>query len=148
LTVKSRGSNQSPIVADQLVTNSYNYGLRSVLLGPPFSSFRSTHTTPYPFDSQIPGNLGIKPHNIMSDGRRGLPLLSGPPPTSNDANGPEIACRKCNKEFNFMFNRRNKCNHCGEWYISLIIGLITNRISLWPQMQAIRTVHHALTIRR
>jgi hypothetical protein len=50
----------------------------------------------------------------MSDGRRGLPLLSGPPPLNNDASRAEIACRKCNKEFNIVFTRKCKCNHCGK----------------------------------
>ncbi|KAF9269145.1 hypothetical protein L218DRAFT_976941 [Marasmius fiardii PR-910] len=45
----------------------------------------------------------------------GLPLLSGSPPTSS--NSPEdVACRKCNKEFNFIFTRPRKCNHCGYTY--------------------------------
>ncbi|KAI0642622.1 hypothetical protein C8Q79DRAFT_983074 [Trametes meyenii] len=48
----------------------------------------------------------------MSDGR-GLPLLSGPPPEYT-ANEP--ACRKCNKEFNILFARSRKCNHCGYTY--------------------------------
>ena len=42
---------------------------------------------------------------------RGLPLLSGPPP---EFIGPEHACRKCNKEFNILFARSKRCNHCGE----------------------------------
>lgn len=41
----------------------------------------------------------------------GMPLLSGPPP-GPDAN--ENACRRCNKEFNIVFARSRKCNHCGE----------------------------------
>ncbi|KAI0631065.1 hypothetical protein C8Q77DRAFT_1229928 [Trametes polyzona] len=45
----------------------------------------------------------------MSDGR-GIPLLSGPAPEYT-ANEP--ACRKCNKEFNVLFARSRKCNHCG-----------------------------------
>ncbi|KAG7094046.1 hypothetical protein E1B28_007667 [Marasmius oreades] len=45
----------------------------------------------------------------------GLPLLSGPPP--NISNSPEdVACRKCNKEFNFLFTRPRRCNHCGYTY--------------------------------
>jgi rRNA maturation endonuclease Nob1 len=48
--------------------------------------------------------------NVMADGR-GLPLLSGPPITHVDR--AEIACRKCNKEFNVIFTRARKCNHCG-----------------------------------
>ncbi|GJE85480.1 RING-finger domain-containing protein [Phanerochaete sordida] len=42
-----------------------------------------------------------------------MPLLSGPPggPDSN-----ENACRKCNKEFNLLFARSRKCNHCGHLY--------------------------------
>ncbi|PIL23499.1 transporter [Ganoderma sinense ZZ0214-1] len=48
----------------------------------------------------------------MSDGR-GMPLLSGPAPeyTVNEA-----SCRKCNKEFNILFVRSRKCNHCGYSY--------------------------------
>ncbi|PPQ67757.1 hypothetical protein CVT24_002767 [Panaeolus cyanescens] len=49
----------------------------------------------------------------MSDsGRRGLPLLSGRPP-SPDPSLSEGACRKCNKEFNMLFSRSRRCNHCG-----------------------------------
>ncbi|KAI0763127.1 hypothetical protein BD413DRAFT_450196, partial [Trametes elegans] len=44
---------------------------------------------------------------------RGLPLLSGPPPEYS-ANEP--ACRKCNKEFNVIFTRSRRCNHCGYSY--------------------------------
>ncbi|KAM5533395.1 hypothetical protein V8D89_012945 [Ganoderma adspersum] len=48
----------------------------------------------------------------MSDGR-GMPLLSGPAPeyTVNEA-----SCRKCNKEFNILFARSRRCNHCGYSY--------------------------------
>ncbi|CAL1699373.1 unnamed protein product [Somion occarium] len=49
----------------------------------------------------------------MSAGGRGMPLLSGPPP-SYDLN--ETSCRKCNKEFNMLFARSRKCNHCGHSY--------------------------------
>ncbi|KAF7789556.1 hypothetical protein EIP86_000502 [Pleurotus ostreatoroseus] len=45
----------------------------------------------------------------MSAGR-GIPLLSGPPPSLSDGN--ESACRKCNKEFNVIFARSRRCNHC------------------------------------
>ncbi|KIM86779.1 hypothetical protein PILCRDRAFT_816031 [Piloderma croceum F 1598] len=54
----------------------------------------------------------------MSDGRRGLPLLSGQPPPNSDLTRAEIACRKCNKEFNILFTRKCKCNHCGYSYCS------------------------------
>ncbi|KAF9051556.1 hypothetical protein BJ165DRAFT_1401056 [Panaeolus papilionaceus] len=48
----------------------------------------------------------------MADaGRRGMPLLSGRAP-SPDPSVPEGACRKCNKEFNLIFSRSRKCNHC------------------------------------
>ncbi|KAK1219668.1 hypothetical protein PQX77_017619 [Marasmius sp. AFHP31] len=47
----------------------------------------------------------------------GLPLLSGPPPPQGDESGDnDPACRKCNKEFNFLFTRSRKCNHCGFMY--------------------------------
>ncbi|KAI0070110.1 hypothetical protein K474DRAFT_1693911 [Panus rudis PR-1116 ss-1] len=42
-----------------------------------------------------------------------MPLLSGPPPTF-DTN--EQSCRKCNKEFNVLFARSRRCNHCGYLY--------------------------------
>ncbi|PPQ82978.1 hypothetical protein CVT26_005541, partial [Gymnopilus dilepis] len=45
----------------------------------------------------------------------GLPLLSGPPPPT-DSTHAEIACRKCGKEFNMIFARARKCNHCGYSY--------------------------------
>jgi hypothetical protein len=48
----------------------------------------------------------------MADGR-GLPLLSGPPPSPSSSSRAEIACRKCSKEFNVIFTRSRKCNHCG-----------------------------------
>ncbi|KAF9477956.1 hypothetical protein BDN70DRAFT_836974 [Pholiota conissans] len=51
----------------------------------------------------------------MADTTRGLPLLSGPPP-SQDSSSSENACRKCNKEFNVIFARSRKCNHCGYSY--------------------------------
>ncbi|KAF8962612.1 hypothetical protein BDZ97DRAFT_1105009 [Flammula alnicola] len=51
----------------------------------------------------------------MSDIGRGLPLLSGPPPPVDSSNA-DIACRKCNKEFNVIFTRARKCNHCGYSY--------------------------------
>ncbi|EMD35434.1 hypothetical protein CERSUDRAFT_116199 [Gelatoporia subvermispora B] len=43
----------------------------------------------------------------------GMPLLSGPPPEYSIS---ESACRKCNKEFNILFTRSRKCNHCGYAY--------------------------------
>ncbi|KAH7345244.1 hypothetical protein B0J17DRAFT_33237 [Rhizoctonia solani] len=46
------------------------------------------------------------------DSIRGLPLLSGPPPHSEDSE----CCRKCNKEFNRLFNKAKRCNHCGYQY--------------------------------
>ncbi|PPQ89236.1 hypothetical protein CVT25_001315 [Psilocybe cyanescens] len=46
---------------------------------------------------------------------RGLPLLSGPPPPIETPNADD-ACRKCNKEFNILFARSRKCNHCGYSY--------------------------------
>ncbi|KZT65308.1 hypothetical protein DAEQUDRAFT_731575 [Daedalea quercina L-15889] len=47
----------------------------------------------------------------MSTG--GMPLLSGPPPEYRDN---ELSCRKCDKEFNMLFARSRKCNHCGYLY--------------------------------
>ncbi|KAF8155671.1 hypothetical protein B0H34DRAFT_789767 [Crassisporium funariophilum] len=52
----------------------------------------------------------------MSDAGRGLPLLSGPPPQPNAEQGAEGACRKCSKEFNIIFSRSRRCNHCGYSY--------------------------------
>ncbi|KDQ58735.1 hypothetical protein JAAARDRAFT_176824 [Jaapia argillacea MUCL 33604] len=46
---------------------------------------------------------------------RGMPLLSGPPPIPS---GSEDSCRKCNKEFNILFTRSRRCNHCGYSYCS------------------------------
>lgn len=43
--------------------------------------------------------------------RTGMPLLSGPAPP---AQTQEQSCRKCNKEFNMLFARSRRCNHCGE----------------------------------
>ncbi|KAJ3796160.1 hypothetical protein GGU11DRAFT_832890 [Lentinula aff. detonsa] len=46
---------------------------------------------------------------------RGLPLLSGPPPP-NTSGTAEMGCRKCAKEFNILFTRSRRCNHCGYAY--------------------------------
>ena len=45
----------------------------------------------------------------------GVPLLSGPPPEPplNDRSATDNSCRKCNKEFNILFARGRRCNHCG-----------------------------------
>ena len=49
----------------------------------------------------------------MADrGTTGMPLLSGPAPP-HDSSRADISCRKCNKEFNIVFTRARKCNHCG-----------------------------------
>ena len=65
----------------------------------------------------------------MSDGR-GMPLLSGPPP---EYTASEPACRKCNKEFNMLFTRSRRCNHCGtcgvaicvaSWYSEKLIAVV------------------------
>ncbi|KAE9397365.1 hypothetical protein BT96DRAFT_966242 [Gymnopus androsaceus JB14] len=45
----------------------------------------------------------------------GLPLLSGIPPPV-DSGAAENACRKCAKEFNILFTRSRRCNHCGYTY--------------------------------
>ncbi|PFH49888.1 hypothetical protein AMATHDRAFT_4506 [Amanita thiersii Skay4041] len=50
----------------------------------------------------------------MSD--TGMPLLSGPPPPIENLRSNTNACRKCNKEFNVLFARSRKCNHCGYLY--------------------------------
>lgn len=55
-------------------------------------------------------------HNIsqMSEAVGGMPLLSGPPPVGvNIDSRSEMSCRKCNKEFNLLFARGRRCNHCG-----------------------------------
>ncbi|GBE84007.1 hypothetical protein SCP_0510660 [Sparassis crispa] len=49
----------------------------------------------------------------MSASTQGLPLLSGPPP---EYSINETSCRKCDKEFNVLFTRARKCNHCGYSY--------------------------------
>ncbi|KAF8587208.1 hypothetical protein K439DRAFT_1652376 [Ramaria rubella] len=46
----------------------------------------------------------------------GLPLLSYPPPEPVESD--ESVCRKCNREFNFLFSRQKRCNHCGYAYCS------------------------------
>ncbi|TFY70789.1 hypothetical protein EVG20_g2220 [Dentipellis fragilis] len=48
----------------------------------------------------------------------GMPLLSGPPPPPHHSSRAEMSCRKCNKEFNIIFTRSRKCNHCGYSYCS------------------------------
>ncbi|KAF9787943.1 hypothetical protein BJ322DRAFT_1046120 [Thelephora terrestris] len=58
------------------------------------------------------------PHSTMST-PRGLPLLSGVPP---EPAGHELSCRKCNKEFNILFARSKRCNHCGYSYCSSCAG--------------------------
>lgn len=45
--------------------------------------------------------------------RTGMPLLSGAAPPHNTTRA-DISCRKCNKEFNIIFTRARRCNHCGE----------------------------------
>ncbi|KAH9003453.1 hypothetical protein EDB86DRAFT_3217998 [Lactarius hatsudake] len=42
-----------------------------------------------------------------------MPLLSGPAPPAHDSSRADSSCRKCNKEFNIVFTRARKCNHCG-----------------------------------
>ncbi|KAH7099807.1 hypothetical protein BKA62DRAFT_708873 [Auriculariales sp. MPI-PUGE-AT-0066] len=50
----------------------------------------------------------------MAEGAtRGMPLLSGPPPPEI---GGEANCRACCKEFNILFARAKRCNHCGYSY--------------------------------
>ncbi|KAI9458611.1 hypothetical protein BJY52DRAFT_1119501 [Lactarius psammicola] len=51
-------------------------------------------------------------------GTTGMPLLSGPAPPAHDSSRADSSCRKCNKEFNIVFTRARKCNHCGYSYCS------------------------------
>ncbi|KAI0311101.1 hypothetical protein OF83DRAFT_1166441 [Amylostereum chailletii] len=44
--------------------------------------------------------------------RTGMPLLSGSAPPHNSPRA-DSSCRKCNKEFNIIFTRARRCNHCG-----------------------------------
>ncbi|CAE6429044.1 unnamed protein product [Rhizoctonia solani] len=60
------------------------------------------------------------------DSIRGLPLLSGPPPHSEESE----YCRKCNKEFNRLFNKGKRCNHCGYQYC----GSCCNHSALMPRI--------------
>ncbi|KAF8345288.1 hypothetical protein F5887DRAFT_885155 [Amanita rubescens] len=48
----------------------------------------------------------------------GMPLLSGLPPPIQGLPVNSSACRKCNKEFNVIFTRSRKCQHCGYQYCS------------------------------
>ncbi|KAI0277937.1 hypothetical protein BGY98DRAFT_917623 [Russula aff. rugulosa BPL654] len=48
----------------------------------------------------------------------GMPLLSGPAPFPHGSSRADISCRKCNKEFNIVFTRARRCNHCGFSYCS------------------------------
>ncbi|KAI0064342.1 hypothetical protein BV25DRAFT_1800691 [Artomyces pyxidatus] len=48
----------------------------------------------------------------------GMPLLSGPAPPPHDSSRADISCRRCNKEFNIIFTRARRCNHCGYSYCS------------------------------
>lgn len=68
---------------------------------------------------------------------RGLPLLSGSPPEPTRS---EPTCRKCNKEFNILFARSKRCNHCGESTLRIIH---IPRIEPLP-LKAIRTAQVAL----
>jgi hypothetical protein len=43
----------------------------------------------------------------------GMPLLSGPAPSTHSSSRADISCRRCNKEFNIVFTRARRCNHCG-----------------------------------
>jgi len=49
----------------------------------------------------------------------GMPLLSGLPPTIQGLPVNSSACRKCNKEFNVIFTRSRKCQHCGAYPCSV-----------------------------
>ena len=53
----------------------------------------------------------------MSSSMRGMPLLSGPLPDASLRDRDErsdMSCRKCNKEFNVLFTRGRRCQHCSE----------------------------------
>ncbi|KAL5522731.1 hypothetical protein ACEPAG_8749 [Sanghuangporus baumii] len=52
----------------------------------------------------------------MANLPQGLPLLSGPPPEPTTDERAEMSCRKCDKEFNILFARGRRCNHCGYSY--------------------------------
>ncbi|KAI0760168.1 hypothetical protein C8Q74DRAFT_1208670 [Fomes fomentarius] len=67
----------------------------------------------------------------MSDGR-GMPLLSGPPP---EYIANESSCRKCNKEFNILFARSRKCNHCGTLLGYLYCHSCTDYQALMPRRE-------------
>ncbi|KAH9962922.1 hypothetical protein BC827DRAFT_1129739 [Russula dissimulans] len=55
----------------------------------------------------------------MSDrNTTGMPLLSGPAPPPFGSSRADISCRKCNREFNIVFTRARRCNHCGYSYCS------------------------------
>jgi len=43
----------------------------------------------------------------------GMPLLSGRVPPPHSSSRADISCRRCNKEFNIVFTRARRCNHCG-----------------------------------
>lgn len=60
-----------------------------------------------------PSNLESRSSTCMST-LNGLPLLSGPLPTSS-TDRTQTACRKCNKEFVLFFTRSTRCNHCGQY---------------------------------
>ena len=49
----------------------------------------------------------------------GMPLLSGLPPPIPGLPVNSSACRKCNKEFNVIFTRSRKCQHCGTYPCSV-----------------------------
>ena len=53
-------------------------------------------------------------HPIMADRTTtGMPLLSGLVPLPHSSSRADISCRRCNKEFNIVFTRARRCNHCG-----------------------------------
>lgn len=81
---------------------------------------------------------------VMTDSSRGMPLLSGPPSIFEPMSRSDFSCRRCNKEFNIVFARDRRCNHCGALYwkicctghgadsMSRMTDLHPSRISLLP----------------
>ncbi|KAF8609177.1 hypothetical protein BDV93DRAFT_134715 [Ceratobasidium sp. AG-I] len=80
------------------------------------------------------------------DSIRGLPLLSGPPPQAGDAE----SCRKCNKEFNRIFNRPKQCNHCAYQYCSTCCnhGALMPRIGVYNGFDPVDVCSYCIEVLR